>query len=174
MREVDVIRPNGTIESTLEQHGLSAGPDSIRLLGFPKQLFEFDVEIERKFLNNREVTVSVTIDLLTGTCRKNDIYPEIQSRKLSPTSLLHPRVDQETAAETARSFVRRKINRWYKSFTAPEIQIVRDDLMFKLFWLAPASAPNKVHIIDTITNQLTAQDVTVNEFARNSANSSLD
>lgn len=174
MRDVSVIRPNGSIESALEQHGLSVDPDSIRLLGFPKQLIEFDVEIERKFLENREVTMSVTVDLLTGTCRKNDIYPEIQSRQLTPTSLLHPSVEREVAAETARSFVRRKINRWYKSFTAPEIRTVRDDLVFKLFWLAPASAPNKVHIIDTITNQLTAQNVTVNEFAQDSAANSSD
>lgn len=174
MRDANVIRPNGSIESALEQHGLSLDPDTIRLLGFPKQLFEFDVEIDRKLVENREVQMSVTVDLITGTCRKNDIYPEIQSRKLSPTSLLHPRVEQEVAAETARSFVRRKINRWYKSFTAPEIRPVHDDLVFKLFWLAPASAPNKVHIIDTITNQLTAQDVTVNELTQDSTSRSLD
>lgn len=174
MRDVKVIRPNGSIESALEQHSLSGDRDTTRVLGFPKHLFEFDVEIDRKLVANRETTMSVTVDLVTGTCRRNDIYPEIQHRSLSSTSLLNPRVEKEKAAETAHAFIRRKINRWYNSFTAPEITSVREDVAFKLFWIVPASSPATVHVIDTITNQLTAQDVTVDEFTQKPSTNALD
>lgn len=174
MKHVNVIRPNGSIESALEQYELSADRDTIRVLGFPKHLFKFDVEIDRKMVDNRETTMSVTVDLLTGTCRKNDIYPELQSRSLSSTSLLNPRLERETAAETAHSFVRRKINRWYKSFTAPEIRCVCEDVVFKLFWIVPASSPATVHVIDTITNQLTAEDIRLDEFTQKSSTKPLD
>lgn len=168
MRDATVIQPNGSITSTLEQHDLAADPDAIRVLGFPKHLFEFEIVIERKLIQNRETTISVTVDLVTNTCRKNDIYPKLQRRSLSAPSLLNPRVERESAAETAHSFVRRKINRWYKSFSTPEIRPVRDDVVFKLFWIIPAPTAETVHVIDTITNQLTARDITIDEFTRKS------
>lgn len=164
MRDVDVICPNGSRNAVLAEHGLSAGQDSVRVLGFPKHLFGFDIEINRKILENKSVSMSVTVDLLTGMCRKNDVYPEIQSRSLSTTSLLNPRLNQETAANTAHSFVRRKINRKYKSFSTPDIQTLRDETVFKLFWIVPASSPESVHVIDTITHELTAQDVELDEL----------
>lgn len=169
-----MIRPNGSIDAALEQHGFAVDPETVRVLGFPKHLFEFGIEIERKMLANREMSMSVTVDLLTGTCRKNDIYPELQPRSLSATSLLNPRLGMETATDTAYSFVRRQINRRYKSFTTPDIQLVRDDTVFKLFWIVPASSPERVHVIDTITHQLTAQDVALDEFTEKSATEPLD
>ncbi|MCD2205112.1 hypothetical protein [Halobacterium sp. KA-6] len=167
MQDVDVICPNGSLDGVLAQHGLSADQDAVRVLGFPKQLLEFDIEITRKVLENRTVSMSVTVDLLTGTCRKNDVYPEIESRSLSATSLLNPQLDQEAAADTAYSFVRRKITRKYKSFSTPDIQTLRNETVFKLFWIVPASSPENVHVIDTITHQLTAQDVALNEITEN-------
>lgn len=167
MRDVDVICPNRSLGPVLAQHELSADQDTVRLLGFPKHLFEFDIKINRKLFESRDKTMSVTVDRLTGTCRKNDVYPELQPRSLSSTSLLNPRLNQETAADTAYSFVRRKINRQYKSFSTPVIEILRDETVFKLFWIVPASSPESVHVIDTITHQLTAQDVALDRITEN-------
>ena len=174
MQDVNVIRPNGSLDAALEQHRLAVDRETVRVLGFPKHLFEFGIEIDRKMLVNRETAMSVTVDLLTGTCRKNDIYPEVQPRSVSSTSLLNPRLGVDTAAETAYSFVRRQINRRYQSFTTPDIQTARDETVFKLFWIVPASPPGKVDVIDTITHQLTAQDVTLDEFTEKSATEPLD
>lgn len=91
MPKIDTIQPNGSIESALDQNGLTPDSDLIRVLGFPKLLSEFDIELERKLFDNRERTISVTVDLLTGTCRKNDVFPEIETQSLSSTSLLNPR-----------------------------------------------------------------------------------
>lgn len=159
MPDVNVIRPNGSVESALTENELPAESEAVRVLGFPKYLAEFDVEIERKMLQNRETGTSVTVDLLTGTCGANDIYPDLQTRTLSSTSLLNPRLERETAAEKAHTFVRRRINRKYKSFTAPDIEPARTDTVFKLFWVAPASTRDTVHVIDTITDELVAEDV---------------
>lgn len=174
MRDVDVISPNGSLDAALAEHGLSAAQDTVRVLGFPKHLFEFDIEINRQLLESKGVSMSVTVDLLTGTCRKNDVYPEIRSRSLSATSLLNPTLDQETATDTAYSFVRRKINRQYKSFSTPDIQTRRDETVFKLFWIVPASSPENVYVIDTITHQLTAQDVALDGLTEESATESVD
>jgi hypothetical protein len=166
MPEIKIIEPNDAPESVLAQHELAVDSDEVRGLGFPKSLFKFDVEIERKLLDNRETEMSVTVDLLTGTCRKNDIYPELQQRILSPTSLLNPRLEGEVAAETAYSFVRRQINQGYKSFSAPQISTVREDTVFKLFWIVPVASSSTVHVIDTITNELVAADVELDEFTK--------
>ncbi|ADB63602.1 hypothetical protein Htur_4842 (plasmid) [Haloterrigena turkmenica DSM 5511] len=174
MRDVDVICPNGSLDAVLAQHGLSADRNTVRVLGFPKHLFEFDIEINRRIFESRDVSMSVTVDLLTATCRKNDVYPEIESRSVSATSLLNPRLDQETAADTAYSFVRRKINRQYNSFSTPHIQILRDETAFKLFWIVPVSSSENVHVIDTITHQLTAQDVALDSVTEESTAESLD
>lgn len=169
MPDANVIQPNGSLESAVEQNGLATDPnrDTIRVLGFPKFLSEYDITIERKVIDDRETTMSVTVDLLTGACRKNDIYPEIRSWTLSSSSLLNPRLGKETAIETAHSFVRRKITRKYKSFTVPEISSSREDTVFKLFWIVPSPSPDTVHVIDTISHQLTAENVELDEFAGN-------
>lgn len=168
MPDVKVIQPTESLESALKRNELSVDPETVRVLGFPKFLFEFDIEIERKIIANRELSMSVTVDLLTGGCRKNDIYPEIQTRTLSATSLLSPQFGRSSAAETAHSFVRRQVNRGYKSFRAPTIQSIREDKVFKLFWIVPSSSPDTVHVIDTITNQLTAENIELDEFTQNS------
>lgn len=170
MRDTDIIQPNGSIDSALEQNGLSADGNTIRVLGFPKYLFEFDVELERKLFNNRETTISVTVDLITGTCRRNDIYPEVETQSLSSTSLLNPRLERETAVKTAHSFVRRQVNRWYKPFKAPQIRVAREAIVFKLFWIVPTSSSATVHVIDTISNQLIAEGVELGQFTQKSTN----
>ena len=176
MPDANVIQPNGSLKSAVEQNGLAADPDSdtIRILGFPKFLSEYDITIKRKVIDNRETTMSITVDLLTGTCRKNDVYPEIQTWTLSSSSLLNPRLGRETAIETAHSFVRRRINRKYKSFTVPEIRSSREDTVFKLFWIVPTSSPDTVHVVDTISHQLTAENVELDEFAEQSSTNPLD
>lgn len=166
MVEATIIQPNCSVEQALTQNELSADTETIRVLGFPKHLFEFHVEIERKFLENRETTMSVTVDLLTGTNMKNDIYPDLESRSLSSTSLLNPRVDNSVAAEKAHSQVRRRVNSWYKTYRTPQITIRRDDLVFKLFWLVPSSTNPTVSLIDTITGEVSARDIELNDIPR--------
>lgn len=165
MPDVTVIQPNGTAEAALEQNELSDGNETVRVLGFPKLLAEFDVEIERRVLANRESTTSVTVDLLTGTVGENDVYPELRTRTVSSTSLLSPHVERETAAETARSFVRRRTSHKYGSLTTPDIKVTREELVFKLFWVLPASSET-VHVIDTITNEVVAEAVELDEVTQ--------
>jgi hypothetical protein len=164
MPDITVIRPNGSPESALEETELAATADEVRLLGFPKSLFEYDVAIDRRFLADRETSLSVTVDLLTGTCRKNDTYPDLQPRTLSSTSLLNPRLERDTAADTAHTFVRRTITQTYTTFTAPRIDPVREETVFKLFWVVPAPSSTTVTVIDTITNRRVAEDVALDEF----------
>ncbi|WP_458210599.1 hypothetical protein [Haladaptatus sp. NG-SE-30] len=165
MPDVTTIQPNSTVEKSLEQNELTAEIDDVRVLGFPKHLFEFDVEIERKLLENRETTMSVTVDLLTGTSMKNDMYPSLESRSFTATSLLNPRVDRSTAAETAHSIVRRRVNNWYKTYKTPQITIARDDQVFKLFWVVPSTTASTVTLIDTITGEVSAQDIQLEDAA---------
>ncbi len=162
MPDVNVIQPNESAESIVEQKGLSVDQNTIRVLGFPKILLEFDIEFKHKLFGTKNMTMSVTVDLLTGTCRKNDVYPELQTRTLLPASLLNPRFEKDTATETAHSFVRRQISS--KSFVTPQVSVGREDTVFKLFWVIPASSPNTVHLIDTITNQFVAEDIELDEF----------
>ncbi|NHN46569.1 hypothetical protein G9464_03015 [Halostella sp. JP-L12] len=157
-RATTVIQPPAPLEAALTNHDFGASPSEVRVLGFPKHLLAFDVEIERKFLSNREVSLSVTVDALTGVCRKNDVYPDLDTRYLTPTSLLNPRVRAADARETAHTFVRRRINRWYKSFTTPSIEPTRTQQAFKLFWVVP-TGPDTVTVVDSITRELTAENI---------------
>lgn len=157
--EVTIIKPNCSVEQALERNGLSADKDAIRVLGFPKHLYEFDVEIKRRVLENRKITMSTTIDLLTGTSIRNDVYPDLESQSFLPESLLNPRVDESRAAEKAHSQVRRRTNSWYKTFRTPQITLRKEDQAFKLFWLVPDSTTSTVTILDSITGQITGRDI---------------
>ncbi|WP_433632733.1 hypothetical protein [Halomicrococcus sp. NG-SE-24] len=174
MTDVPVIEPNYAVDQALEDNEFAADNESVRVLGFPKHLFEFHVEIDRKVLENRETTMSVTVDLLTGTTMKNDVYPTLESRSFSQESLLNPRVDRATAADKAHAQVRRRVNSWYKTFSTPEISISQDNQAFKLFWLVPSLASTSVTLVDTITGEVTARDVQVDEVTEESNVSSVN
>lgn len=166
MPEVSIIRPNCSVDQALEQNNFSADTSSVRVLGFPKHLFAYHVEIPRKVLENRETSLSITVDLLTGTTMKNDAYPALESRTFSQDSLLKPRVDRATAVEKAHEQVRRRINSWYKTFSTPRLEIDHDDQAYKLFWLVPSSTSSTVSLVDSITGQVKARDVQIDEVAQ--------
>lgn len=170
MRDVTVIKPNSSVGQILDRNNISIDDDAVKVLGYPKFLYESDIEIERKLFRNRKTTMSVTVDLLTGNCRKNDVYPELASHSLIPASLLNPRLEKENAAETAHSYIRRHVNGWYKTFKTPRIAPTREDSVFKLFWIIPSSTASTVDVIDTITGQITIRDVEIGELTPNSPN----
>lgn len=163
MIDVSVIQPNCSVEQALKRNDLTTDSETVRVLGFPKHLFEFHIEIERKLLENRETTMSNTVDLLTGTSMTNDVYPDLESRSFTTTSLLNPRVDESVAAESAHAQVRRRVNSWYKTYRTPRITIKRDERVFKLFWLVPSTIDSTVTMIDTITGEISARDIELDD-----------
>ena len=60
--------------------------------------------------------------------------------------------------------VRRTITQTYTTFTAPRIDPVREETVFKLFWVVPSPSSSTVTVIDTITNRLVAEDVALDAF----------
>lgn len=165
MPDVTIIQPNYDVEQAFERNELPVETDAVRVLGFPKHLFEFHVEIERNLLENRETIMSATVDLLTGTSMKNDIYPSLEPRSFTSSSLLNPHVDAATAEETAYSTIRRRVNSWYKTYKTPKITIERDDRVFKLFWVVPSSTESTVTLIDTISGKVSARDMQLKNAA---------
>ena len=163
---VNTIQCNCTIEQALERNNLSADDDTIRILGLPKYLFEFQVELERPLISNREDTVSITVDLLTGTCRRNDSYPEYTSKELSTSSLLNPRIERKTAVEKARAKVRQRVKRWFSTFSTPNITLAKENQLYKLFWLVPSACTSTVTAIDSISGEIAAQGIESDELSQ--------
>lgn len=163
---VNTIQCNCTTGQALEKNSLTADRDAIRILGLPKYLFKFRAEIERPIIANREITISITVDLLTGTSRRTDSYPKHDSKELSSSSLLTPRINREIAIKKARAKARQRVGKWSSVFGIPAIALTRENLLYKLFWLIPSLTAPTVTAIDSISGEIVAHDIKPDEVSQ--------
>jgi len=173
--EVTVILPNVTpADAAAGVEAVEAvPPESVRVLGYPKYLIEHEALLERKFISNRELTLSVTVDALTGGRFRNDTYPDLEARTIPFSGLLEPRINRETAVEKARSVMRRYISFHFSTFVMvsnlPPMDVTREDLVFNLYWLVPtgesAAGVPEVTIVDSVTQDIVEREVTLAEVS---------
>ncbi|PSP84303.1 hypothetical protein BRC83_05360 [Halobacteriales archaeon QS_1_68_17] len=167
--EIPVIAPNLSLEQALAKvdPNRPVSPDEIRVVGYPKYLFGYDVTLERKFISDREVSLSVTVDALTGGRLRNDTYPDIEQRSLPANALLQPRVDYDTAVDKSRAVIRRYISFHFSTFVMvgnmPDMDVTREDFVFDLYWLVPtgpeSAAEPAVTIINSVSGKIIEEDV---------------
>jgi hypothetical protein len=172
MKKVSIIQPNLPAERATEQDEYCSS--DVRVLGFPKYLFSTRTKLSRKLFQDEELSLSVTVDLLTGTVKTNDIYPKLESRELTSTSLLNPRLDKHIAGKKARSHVRRQVSRQYTTFTTPDIRTIEKDIAFKIFWAVPIMNSSTVSLIDSITGEVTARNIELENQSEEGSQSAVD
>jgi hypothetical protein len=167
--EVQVIAPNIAPDETLVALELEDGIDldAVRVVGYPKYLFDYHAELERKFISDREVELSITVDALTGGRLRNDVYPDLETRTIAHNALLQPRLDRDAAAEKARSVMRRYISFHFSTFVMvsnlPPMEITREDFVFTLYWLVPTGETvantREVTIVDSVSGDVVEENV---------------
>ena len=164
-----MIQPNIAPEETLAAMELDdeVALEAVRVVGYPKFLFDYRADLERKFISDREVELSVTVDALTGGRFRNDIYPDLESRTIARNALLAPQLDRDAAADKARSVMRRYISFHFSTFVMvsnlPPMEITREDLVFNLYWLVPSwtegEQTREVAIVDSVSGDVIEEDV---------------
>ncbi|MFW5950113.1 MAG: hypothetical protein ACOCR6_02035 [archaeon] len=165
---VATIQPNYAVEAIRSANEIhrEITDDDVRVLGYPKYLAEFDVELRRVFMSNRHVQDSVTIDGISGGGMRNDVFPEIERRDIPKSALLRPRLEESDALASAEDVVRRHVSLHYPQavliFGIQELTVVRSVLAYKLFWIVPDDpAEDSVSIFDTITGDVIEQGVSL-------------
>lgn len=164
-----MIEPNISPEETLVAMELDDEVDleAVRVVGYPKFLFDYHVDLERKFISDREVELSITVDALTGGRFRNDVYPDLETRSIARNALLAPQLDRDAAAEKARSVMRRYISFHFSTFVMvsnlPPMEITREDFVFSLYWLVPTwtedGRTREVAIVDSVSGDIVEEDV---------------
>ncbi|MEA5387757.1 hypothetical protein VB779_12420 [Haloarculaceae archaeon H-GB11] len=162
--EAEVISPNVSIEEAIVtvDPGEEFGPDSVRVVGHPKYLFDYVVRLERLFFSDRVESLSVTIDGINGGGLRNDAYPDIERRRLPEDALFSPQLDRDEAEDKARSVLRRYLNVQFATFIiigkTPDIELVQEDLAYVLYWLVPddqyMTATQTVSVVDSVTGRV--------------------
>lgn len=171
---VQVIVPNLSVQEAIKRAGEGNGisEDSVRVIGYPKYLFDYDCSLDRKLLSDRNVSISITIDAITGGRLRNDVYPDLEDRSLPKEAVLQPRLVRDDAVEKARSLIRKYISFHYPTYVMmsgmPEMEIVREDLAFGLYWLIPESdnetESNRVSVIDTISGEVIESSIKIDDI----------
>lgn len=168
---VNTIQPNYDVEAIRSANEIhrDISDSDVRVLGYPKYLIEFDVELKRVILSNRHVQDSVTIDGISGGGTRNDVFPDIERRAIPKSALLRPRLEESDALESGEDVVRRHISLHYPQavliFGIQELTVVRSELAYKLFWIVPDDpAENAVSIFDTITGDVIEKGVSLAEL----------
>lgn len=173
--EVDVVVPNLSLEESLVvvEAPEWVTTEDVRAIGYPRYLFEYTVSLERAFLSDRIVDVSVTVDAVTGGKRRNDAYPDIEKEPLSPRGLITDQVDRDTAEDKARAVVRRYISFHYPTWVLvrnlPPMEITKEDFVYTIYWLIPDadedSDPMTLSILDTISGKTIKTGVQIDEVS---------
>lgn len=173
--EVDVVVPNLSLEEALVvvEAPEWVTTDDVRAIGYPRFLFEYTVSLERAFLSDRIVDVSVTIDAVTGGKRRNDTYPNIEEQALPPSGLLTDQIDRDTAEEKARAVVRRYISFHYPTWillrNLPPMEVTKEDFVYTIYWLIPDAEENTdpmtLSILDTISGKTIKSGVQMEEVS---------
>jgi len=170
---VDVVVPNLGLEEAIFRvdppDWVTSG--DVRVVGYPKYIFGYEVTLKRVLISDRTVDLSVTVDAVTGGRNRNDDYPNIERRTLPTNGLIRHQIDREDALEKSRAVVRRHISFHFPTSVLvrnlPDMVVDREDFVYTLYWLIPTGAegaePMTVAILDTISGEVVEQGVNVGE-----------
>lgn len=172
---VRVIVPNLPVEAAVKRvepdHNITV--NDVRVVGYPKFLFDYQCTLNRMFFSDRDVSISITIDAITGGRLRNDVYPDLETRTFSREALLQPRLVRDDAVEKARSVLRKYFSFHYPTYILmsgmPKTRILQEDLAFGLYWLVPDSVTSQelqnVSIVDSISGDIIANEIQMNELS---------
>lgn len=160
---VHVIEPNLPAEAAIRRVEPSGNVtcDDVRVVGYPKFLFDYCCSLHRAFLSDREVPVSITVDAITGGRLRNDVYPALETRTLPNEALLQPRLTRTDAIEKARSVLRKYISFHYPTYMLmsgmPDTEILQENMAFGLYWLVPETADERSSSTVSIVNSISGE-----------------
>lgn len=170
---VDIIEPNLSAAAAIERSGAESAvtTDDVRVVGYPKFLFDYTCSLNRVFLSDREVPVSITVNGITGGKLRNDAYPELKTRTLPNEALLQPRLTRDDAVEKARSVLRKYISFHFPTYILisgmPTAEIQQEDLAYALYWLVPDDIGDTsslvVSIVDSISGEVIEENVQISQ-----------
>lgn len=170
---VQVISPNLSNEGAVERVDPDGDVDGddVHLVGYPKFLFDYCCSLNRMFLSDRKVSLSITVNGITGGRLRNDAYPELETRTISSDALLQPRLTRGDAIEKARSVIRKYLSFHYSTYVLisgmPETEIRREEMAYNLYWIVPETAADSssVSIVDSISGEIIDEGIQTAPFS---------
>jgi hypothetical protein len=162
--DVEVVSPNLSVEEAIERVDPKEefGPETVRVVGHPKYLFDYTIRLERLFLSDRVLDISVTVDALNGGGLRNDVYPDIETRPFPEDAVFEPQLDRDEAEDRARQVVRRHLNIHFATYImigkTPDRELLREDFAYVLYWLVRdddyTTAEQTVSVVDSVSGRI--------------------
>lgn len=115
---------------------------------YPNLIFFFKIKVFRLFMKPRILYSAITVDLVKGNAARSNMVPEYRTIDINNTALIPAFIKTETAIEEAKKVVLRWARHKYKVYKVPEIEITKQEELYKVFFYAEVD--NEEILIDSV------------------------
>ncbi|SOC43848.1 hypothetical protein [Salinicoccus kekensis] len=126
------------------------------LVCYPYLIVLCKVSMPRMFMKPRVAWTVITVDLVKGVPLRSNMFPETADINIKPSALVPAIVSHEEAVKKARKLVLRWVMFKFHAFRNPEIEIVKEQAVYKAFFFAEADG--REILVDTVKG-LTGEDL---------------
>ena len=126
------------------------------LICYPYLIVLCKVSMPRMFMKPRVAWTVITVDLVKGVPLRSNMFPETKEISIKPSALVPAVLSEEEAVQKARKLVLRWVMYKFHAFKNPEIEIVKQQAVYKAFFFAEADG--KEILVDSVKG-LTPEDL---------------
>lgn len=143
--QIPVIKPNYTAENLKNCSKTGA-------IYYPQAIFKCQISIKRIFMEERKAKVIVTIDTFRQLKSRSDIFPEIMEQKVAKEYIMPTLMERNKTRNMAKRYAFVRAVSRYASLYTPQVDIIREEYAYKIFWLINENKNKKLRAIDSINN----------------------
>lgn len=123
---------------------------------YPYLIVLCKVSMPRLFLKPRIAWTAITVDLVKGVALRSNMFPDTGENDLKSSALVPPLLSYEEGVKKARKLAVKWVMYKFHAFKTPEIEIVREQEVYKAFFFAEANG--REMLVDSVKG-LTGEDV---------------
>ena len=126
------------------------------LVCYPYLIVLCKVSMPRMFMKPRTAWTVITVDLVKGVPLRSNMFPETTEISIKPSALVPAVLSNEEAINKSRKLALRWVMYKFHAFKNPEIEIVKEQEVYKAFFFAEADG--KEILVDSVKG-LTGEDL---------------
>lgn len=116
---------------------------------YPQLVLYFRIRIFRLFMQPRVVYSAVTVDLVKGEAARSNKFPRSEAIEISEAAVIPALTTHEAAIEEAEKLLLRWLRHKYKIYRIPQMDIVKQREVHKVFFYAQLKN-NETVLIDSV------------------------
>lgn len=123
---------------------------------YPYLIVLLKVSMPRLFLKPRIAWTAITVDLVKGVPLRANMFPETTEIDIKASALVPAMMEYDEAIKKARKLAVKWVMYKFHAFKAPEIEVVKEQKVYKAFFFAQADGKNI--LVDSVKG-LTGEDL---------------